>query len=843
MDRRRFLKDSALYTGLIGATGWKGNSYRVLREGGPDRPTGGKPLNLNDAVVVAPGGLSSHGQKAVQVLIEEVGIRTELRLPVVHQRIPDGHPAIVVASEQILKELKDELPRQMSATGEKLSHPEGYRLLSGSKGGSPLILVSGGSERGVLFAVGGLLRRLRMSKQQIGLRGEVDISSSPKYKLRGHQLGYRATPNSYDGWTVAMWDQYIRDLAVFGTNAIELIPPEPKDQSPHFWLPAKQMMVEMSRIADEYGLDVWVWYPALGKDSSNPQTVDVYLKQCEETFRTLPRLNGLFVPGGDPGNTRPAVLMGLLEKQTAVLRRYHPHATTWVSTQEFSRAWLEEFYSILERDHPRWLSGVVYGPHNRVDLAALRKRVPSEYPIRLYPDITHTVECQFPVPDWDSAYAFTEGREPINPRPLAYGRIARQQLPLSIGFLAYSEGCNDDVNKIIWSSLAWDPRRSVIDILREYSRYFIGDRYEEDFAQGLLSLERNWKGPLLTNQGVNTTLQQFQSMEKHATPHDLLKWRFQQGLYRAYYDAYVRSRLLYETDLENRAMRKLEEIHRPGTAPVLVHKGESKLRSTSELKSSTVVSEAMEILNQAQERPVGQDWRTKILQLGEALYQSIRMQLSVELYKGEAVSRGANLDTLDAPLTNGPWLIEKLGDLTKLTTVTEQVREIEKILNRENPGPGGFYDDLGDLTRQPHLVRGLGGCKDPEFYASSLVGYSGSMWTGVTAPVSWKRWAGSLYDAPLKMHYEWLDPRANYTLRVTYSGDEYGSKIELHCNDGQLIHPLMKKPWPPRPLEFDIPRHATQNGNLTLIWNREPGLGGNGRGCQVAEVWIIKGKE
>ena len=33
---------------------------------------------------------------------------------------------------------------------------------------------------------------------------------------------------------------------------------------------------------------------------------------------------------------------------------------------------------------------------------------------------------------------------------------------------------------------------------------------------------------------------------------------------------------------------------------------------------------------------------------------------------------------------------------------------------------------------------------------------------------------------------------------------------------------------------------ATRIGELTLIWHREPGLGGNGRGCQVAEVLLMK---
>ena len=42
------------------------------------------------------------------------------------------------------------------------------------------------------------------------------------------------------------------------------------------------------------------------------------------------------------------------------------------------------------------------------------------------------------------------------------------------------------------------------------------------------------------------------------------------------------------------------------------------------------------------------------------------------------------------------------------------------------------------------------------------------------------------------------------------------------------------------PLEFDIPREATRDGTLDLDFTAEPGRGGNGRGCQVAEVWLIR---
>ena len=54
--------------------------------------------------------------------------------------------------------------------------------------------------------------------------------------------------------------------------------------------------------------------------------------------------------------------------------------------------------------------------------------------------------------------------------------------------------------------------------------------------------------------------------------------------------------------------------------------------------------------------PVARDWRTRIFQLAEALFQSIHMQLSVHLYQGQHERRGANLDGCDTPLNNRMWL-------------------------------------------------------------------------------------------------------------------------------------------------------------------------------------------
>lgn len=840
MDRRRFLKDGLICAGWMGASCLTTPGQGVS-PANPERslPAAGA-LDLSKAVVIAPRTLPARERKAVSVLVEEVEKRTEFRWPVLEHLTPDEPAAVVVGSRQALTQIRSELPESLLPAGGPATAAEGYRLCTAGRSKGTVVLVEGADERGTMFGVGGLLRALRMSKQRVILPGPLEIATAPKFRLRGHQLGYRPKTNAYDAWSVPMWEQYLRDLAVFGTNAIELIPPRSDDapDSPLFPLPPLQMMVEMSRLADAYGLDVWVWYPALDRSYSNPGTVEFALHEWGEVFKALPRIDALFVPGGDPGHTEPKDLMALLEKQTGNLHRYHPQAQMWMSPQSFDEAWMNEFFELMAGE-PAWLSGVVYGPQMRIDISTLRQKLPERCPIRLYPDITHSVECQFPVPDWDVAYALTEGREVINPRPRDFADIFRLQASHSIGFLTYSEGCNDDVNKFIWSALGWDPERPVIEILREYSGYFISDRLRDDFAQGILSLEANWRGPLIANENVTTTLEQFRSMEDSATPEELFNWRFQMGLYRAYYDGYIRVRLIHEADTENRAFQKLGEIRSFGAALNPLDVGGTPAGPTSGVEPLALLAQAELILNEPLRDPVARGWRTRVLELGEALFQSIHMQLAVERYHAEAVSRAANLDTLDAPLNDAPWLKEQFARIRALTSYTEWRRAIEEILDRTNPGAGGFYDKLGDLSCRRHLVSGVGALKDPEFRASALLGHGYPEWSGAAVPVAWKCWAESLYDAPLEIRYSDLDHRASYKVRVVYSGDA-GAWIRLDCNGDRQVHPLIAKPWPPRPSEFDIPVEATRTGELTLIWQRKSGLGGNGRGCQVAEVWLMK---
>jgi hypothetical protein len=785
-----------------------------------------RPIDLRAARIVVSKNLNVPEKSAVDLFVDEVAARTRLKLPVTNVWPENAvEPVIAIGPVSELKTIPGRFTRDLAGDSKTLP-AEGFRIRTDVQNGlPPVILVVGNDSRGVLYGVGKLLRSLHMSRDRINLHAPLDATTAPAMRIRGHQLGFRPKTNSYDAWDLAQWEQYIRDLAVFGCNAIELIPPRSDDatDSPHFPLPQLEMMTGMSALAAKYGLDVWIWYPAMDPSYATPASIDAAVKEWGGVLSKLPHVNALFVPSGDPGYVSARELMSMLARQADQLKRIHPDAQIWISMQSFTQPEFDEMLSILKTE-PKWLGGIVHGPQTRVSVAKLRELLPRRYPIRGYPDITHSMRCEYPVPDWDLAYVLTEGREVINPRPLDESIIFRRYLNHTHGVITYSEGCNDDVNKVIWSALSWDHKAQPVDTLREYGRYFIGDNYADDFAQGLLALERNWRGPLLTNDGVITTLQQFRAMEQSAEPSTRRNWRFQQALYRATYDAYQRCRLIEETAQESEAMSVLADAQTIGV--------------------STAMNDAEAILDRAEVKTDANELAARVNELAEALFQSIGMQLSVEKYQAIEVGRGANLDELDVPLNNRVWLKGRFADLRKLDGDTAKLRGIREILHWTDPGPGGFYDDLGNPSRQPHLVRDGSYENDPSYLETPTIGFRSDL--------SWRRsWCNHVdghYQTPVKMHYPNLHPSARYRLRVVYGGEAVQAKVRLVATSASAdsesrdieIHPFLSKPQPVKPIEFDIPAEATSNGELSLSWDSDPGRGGAGRGCQIAEVWLLK---
>ena len=772
-------------------------------------------VDLTAATIVTRGDPRPAAERAAsQVLQEELEARLGVRLPISTTWPAGAKVAIVVASGLKPGAMPWPGAPAVPAPNGTAPGPEGFHLSIGNADGRTVVWVLGADGRGALFGVGHLLRTLRWAPGTTavftsGLPVTLNVSSTPAYAIRGHQLGYRQHSNTYDAWNEARYDRYIRDLALFGANSIENIPLQDMRVSPHFPLSRDEMNVAISRVCARYDLDYWIWTPAdydLADKAKRAET----LQTLDAMFAKMPRLDAIFVPGGDPGHNAPELVLPYLEDLAARVQRHHPRAKVWLSLQWFSATQIDWIYAQINGTPRPWLGGLVAGPSSP-PLAETRARLHPRYQLRDYPDVTHTVRAQYVVPDWDPAYNFTLGREPINPRPAFYAGLHDRLASHTNGFISYSDGVNDDVNKAIWSRKSWSPDESPREILIEFARLFFGEVVAERAADGLLALEKNWEGPLATNGSVDGTLAHWQRLEAEVP---LLKdnWRWQQALFRAYYDAYTRHRLLRETAIELRANAVLLTARTAGAA--------------------RAVEQARAVLAEADAKGPQDQWRQCIVDLGAALFASIGMQMDTPNYKASGTERGAVIDFLAYPLNNRWWLEDEMAAALTRPDEAARVARLETLARWETPGPGSFYDDLGHVGKSPHVRKArISGANPPELEDGPTPHFTWEENGRSRKRLSWQvslRW-------PIALVYEQIDPAAAYVVRLNGNGD-----VRLRIN-GQPVTARHPSTTIGDPKEFVVPAEAVRSRRIVLTFDDIDESDRNWRQhSRVHEAWLVK---
>ncbi|HWV29937.1 MAG TPA: hypothetical protein VN038_09805 [Dyadobacter sp.] len=759
-------------------------------------------IDLRNATwLISPSIASPMKETAPAVLTEEIAKRTGITLKNAADWPKGNAPVIAFA----LGSDKTLLSRNVPAgdgNGPEFK-PEGYRIVTETASANKTIWIIGADARGVLFGTGYLLRHLKMSKAFMGkqlleLPEPANVASSPAYPFRGHQLGYRSTANTYDAWTVMQFDQYIRELAIFGSNAVEGIPFHEDDKpSPHFKIPAREMRIKMSEICRKYDMDYWVWTPATFELTDKAKR-QAELEMHEQFYKECPRLDHIFFPGGDPGDNHPSEVLPFLKELQTILVKYHPKAKMWISLQGFDTEQIDYFYKYLETEKPTWLQGVVSGPGSP-PMAETRYRLPKQYQHRQYPDITHSVRCEFPVEKFDQAFALTLGRESVNPRPFAFAKIHAKYAPFTDGFVSYSDGSHDDVNKVLWSMRAWDPQADVHGIMQEYAAFFFNHIVAAAAASAIEGLEQNWKGPLTENGGVEMTYINWRILEK--TEESLTdNWRWQMLLLRAYYDQYTRMRLIREQELEKQANAILAAADR-----------------NTITKS---MDQALALVNKADQSPVERDIYKHIVDLSDALYTSVGLQTSTEKHKPRNPERGVVMDFVNYPLNNRWWLADEFEKIKKMTSPDEQVARLKTIASWENPGPGSYYDDISSVAKGPRV-------KTISEDATDVAWWDNGM--------SRKRLSTQLFQREPELDYDNLDPRARYIIRVAGEGDA------LLRVDGKRLSPIVYNKESETFKEWIVPLSLTQDGKISVTFDGPEESQLNWRKqSKIADVWLIK---
>ncbi len=674
------------------------------------------------------------------------------------------------------------------------------------------IAITGYDARGAMFGVGKLLRQLNWKPGHVTCPSNLQASEAPDRPIRGHQIGYRNTANSWDAWTIEQFDQYFRELVIFGANAVENIPWQEDKPGPLMKYPREEMNFHFAELCEKYDLAHWIWVPVLIKlpDEAKEQEV---LQRQEDYFRRVKRLDALFVPGGDPGDNKANMLILHLERMAKLLNKHHPHAKIWLSLQHFKSDDVDFLYQYLDQNLPTWFGGLVMGPSSP-PMELTRRRLAKPYQLRWYPDITHSVRCQYPIPWLDPALGMTLGREPVNPRPVDYTEIYRMDYAFTDGFVSYSDGVHDDFNKSLWSQLGWNPHRNPREVAVEYARFFFQPDQAERGADGLFALESDTRGPLAEQGSVTATSLLWNELERQiAAPGS--SWRFTMHLFRAAYVDFTRRRLVNETALEHLALAKLAEANSVGVPQTL--------------------AAAREILQRAITKPIDPAAMDRLNRFGEVLFREIGLQTSVPKYQASNSQRGAVLDFLDYPLNNRWWLEDQFERILKMPEQRDQWDRINTIRHWENPGEGGYYDVLGHVGRSPRVVKLLLG-GDAMRHEEDLP-MPTQRWMRETKSINRQAWHAYLDSVPAGITYNNLDTTSPYVVRLFSQRESPlvidGIKARL-LKTGETFDKVTEQ-------VFEVPLEASRDGRIKLTWQTPDESHLNWRDRHyVTDIWVMK---
>ena len=483
--------------------------------------------------------------------------------------------------------------------------------------------------RSLIYGYSMLLRKSVVRDGELVLTKDISGDYSPYMPVRGHQLSYTDMNNTYEAWDEKQYERYIRELMMFGMNTVEGCLGKDEKPTKLMKYSFEEITKLKSAICQRLDIDFSMWSPFTSKRSDDDSA-----EYLVETCKDIPEFNIFFPPGGDPGDLQAEDFFKRCKTVKRELNKHFPDMELWPSAQaphEYDD-WGDRFIKEMAK-LPEEIDGVVYGPNHPFTLDTMRRSIDLKYPIRYYPDVGHNVRCEIPVhfdrEDWHYAYASTLSREAVNPRPSEYRLVHRLTKQYVCGSVSYSEGVNDDVNKFVFGALDFDPDSELREILRDYARSFFPETDTEKMVDVIFGLEQNWNGDPTENSSVDNVFNTLMQMKTERLEEN---WRFVILLFRASCDKIVRDRRIFELDLIDDAKTQIRK---------------GKLEKAKEILSTDFSAEYKEL-------------RGSLFPLAESLFKLIGMQLDVEHFGGMGVERGCTLDTIDMPVTDRQYLLNKL---------------------------------------------------------------------------------------------------------------------------------------------------------------------------------------
>lgn len=762
--------------------------------------------------------------------------------------------------------------------------PEGFLLQW--IGGDQLI-AAGIDDRGCLYAVGELLRQITSKQNSILLPGELNIRTAPAFEIRGTQYGQSHIAKrlaKVRDWTEQETQRVILDYALAGANIFST------QAGPMFdFIKSYGLMTQGgfgANTAPEIDNPDWKASESIGRKGYVCLSVEGarahMLKKCENKFKNSPSFDLIKFHGGDGGGCEcdrcepyGIPFITLVEEMTKIIHKYHPETKVYFTNQKFDNADDNAIFNYLQEKPRDWLWAWGYGPGSdanswqpghrqthRMDLFCypgfgpyglypleIVKQMPPRHKLVYYNEITHWKYAQHAYiqmypradrngdlpPHWshdiyerrpDQYLTMVYNRLTFYAWPRSYHRVFNDLMRYGIGDITHSSGHHDHFNQWMWQRLLWSPRMTVEEVVDEYCRTWFGSEAASLMAEAIFQLEENLEElpekPLMEKEGILNYYNLVKKAGEVMSP-EMMKnnWLWRMYLQKGALDRYVQLSVRQQSDLQ----QEVEEMA------------------------------SLALKNNNNKEPI-----EKALSLMEnGLSENVEMQtLHKEAGKlGEESNilfgvRNDGYFNLDHDYIGLGWLKRQL-DRALSAPKNKRVELLAMITDYENPGVGGYYDNLGTANKAKNVSFGY-----PYDHGQP---YVSQMLSEANRPSQRSMHFTQNEDQGVTLDYRDLDPNANYTIRFTLVrpwfqeryAERMNQKSESIYADDVLLADDIKLPLQMGDFfTFEIPKTATKDGKLEIRFEKSPIVANGDRvyveqwrnsggwGTIVSEVWLIK---
>lgn len=816
--------------------------------------------------------LKEAGIRDVQSIAEKFGKETNSVTLLVMLGKPDTHSGINSYFDKY----------RISPLTELEPGPEGFLIKKYEN--HNILIAAGVDNRGCLYAIGEFLRQADIKNGVLEISDDIEIRTAPAFEIRGTQFGQSGVAKKLAkvrDWKEEETQRVILDYALAGANIFST-----KGEQYDF-IKSFGLLTQGGFGANSAGRDIpeeWIASESIGRTGyaclSVPEAKEYMLKKCDDYFKDSPTFDLVKFHGGDGGGCEcdkcdpyGLTFIKIVEEMTEIIHKYHPGTRVYFTNQKFDNDDDNAIFDYLKEEPRDWLWAWGYGPGSdatswqpghrqthRMDLfrypgfgpyglypKEILHQIPSRHKLLYYNEITHWKYAQhayiqmYPRADrdgnlppyWshhiykrrpDQYLTMVYNRLTFYAWPRSYHKVFNDLMPYGIGDITHSSGHHDHFNQWMWQRLLWSPRMSVKEVVDEYCKTWFGKEAAPLMAKALFQLEENLEEIPGTPLSGKVGVKRYYDLVKEAgkkMPEELMEkdWLWRMYMQKGALDRYTQLSVSQQMKLQSRIENHIS----------LALKGGDTGEAIEEALTWFEFEESNKMIKLREESAL----------LGE------------ESNKIFGVRNDGNFNLKHDFIGLG-WLKRQL-ERTKKAGQKERQELIAMIVDYENPGEGGFYDNLGTANMAPNVMFGY-----PYDHGQP---YVPQMLSEKNRPSQRSMHFTQNEDQGVTLRYSDLDPESSYKIRFTFVRPWFQERYAMRMNQkSQTIYaddiPIAKDIELPLQISdfftYKIPEKAIEDGELIIRFERAPDVArgdrvsveqwrnSGGWGTIVSEVWLVK---